>query len=378
MIYQVSSVAEFSREINKNVYCFGAGKIFDAFMEKFKWFKLENNVKAIVDNHTSTMRSLVKAVNGICIPIISLEQMLSEMKETDCILITTAAYEEIVTQTAEIRKLDFIKYYIYWVMDIEQYDYERLQIKVPDCLSTCKNQEIPKTIHYCWFGEHKISAQCRKWMESWSYYCPGYEIIEWNEKNYNVHKNRYISQAYGRKKWAFVSDYARIDIVNEYGGIYLDTDVELVKNIDEMLMNNGFCGFESNQYVNYGLGFGAKKNHPILGDMKAYYDSIDFILEDGTTNQTTCPVMQTTIMKKYGLKCDGEFQVVEGMAVYPSRVLSGMSPHSFRIGRNTTNTYAIHHYEGSWVDLDYNQWKSAFIAQMKKWSKDDNYIYPCL
>lgn len=144
MIYQVSSVAEFSREINKNVYCFGAGKIFDAFMEKFKWFKLENNVKAIVDNHTSTMRSLVKAVNGICIPIISLEQMLSEMKETDCILITTAAYEEIVTQTAEIRKLDFIKYYIYWVMDIEQYDYERLQIKVPDCLSTCKIKKFLK------------------------------------------------------------------------------------------------------------------------------------------------------------------------------------------------------------------------------------------
>lgn len=378
MIYSASSIDEFSRKINKNVYCFGAGKTFDNFMEKFKGFQMENNIKGIADNHANEMNSLLKVVNNVEIPIISVEKMLCEIQENDCILITAAAYEEIVKQLADRKKLDFIKCYISWIMEIEQYDYERLKIKIPNCLSTCKKQEIPKKIHYCWFGKNKISDQCKKWMESWKYYCPDYEMIEWNEENYNVHKNRYISQAYEMKKWAFVSDYARIDIVNEYGGIYLDTDVEIIKNIDELLLNDAFCGFETTQYVNYGLGFGSRKNNSILSEIKAYYDDINFVLSDGKINQITCPMMQTLIMKKHGLKCNGEFQTVNGMTVYPSRILSGMSPYSFRIERNATDTYMIHHYEGSWVDREYSQWKNSLIAQIKKWSKNDIYFYPCI
>lgn len=359
-----------------NLYCFGAGRVFDIFVKKFSKYRLKDNLKAIVDNHSEQISSSVKVVQGTNIPIISFEAMIKSIRYGDKILITTAAYEEIIEQLEKTDILKIIDYYIYPVLDIDYYDYKRLDIRIPSQLSSHRSIQFPKTIHYCWFGNNEIPDQYGKWMESWKRYCPDYEIIEWNERNYDVHKRKYISQAYETKQWAFVSDYARIDIINQYGGVYLDVDVELTKNIDEMLMNDAFCGFESNEYVNFGLGFGAKKNDSILGEIKEYYDNMSFIQGDGTLNRISCPFIQTEIMKRHGLKCNGEFQIVSGMTVYPSRVLCGMSPHSFRIERNLKHTYAIHHFEGSWVE-DKSE-KNALISAMKKWSKNDNYIYPDL
>ena len=111
-----------------------------------------------------------------------------------------------------------------------------------------------------------------------------------------------------------------------------------------------------------------------MGEIKEYYDNASFVLEDGTLNQITCPIIQTEVMKKYGLICNGEFQVVEGMTVYPSRTLCGMSPHSFRMQRNLDDTYAIHHYSGSW--LEDKQEKNKVIFYMKKWSENQGYYYP--
>lgn len=367
-------IFELKKQLRGNLYCFGAGKAFDSFTQEFAQFKLEDRIKAVVDKNANQIDISAKKVNKIYIPIISLEQMLSEITEADSILITTAAYGEIIEQLEKIEKLNKVTCYSHTFLRMEQYDYDRLQVKLPSHISIYQEEHIPKVIHYCWFGKKPIPSKYRKWMESWKKYCPDYEIIEWNEHNYDVHKSRYISQAYDRGKWAFVSDYARIDIINEYGGVYLDTDVELVKNIDILLQNDAFCGFESFRYVAYGLGFGSKKHNAILSELKAYYDGMDFLSEDGTLNQTTCPVIQTEIMKRHGLICNGEFQIVEGMTVYPSRVLCGMSPHSFRIQRNLEETYAIHHYSGSW--LEDIQGKNKVIFYMKKWSENEDYYYP--
>ena len=367
-------VSQLADQLNKNVYCFGAGRAFDSFMKEFSCFNLEKDIKAIVDNKANEIDYTKKVVNGSLIPVISPEQMAAEISEEDCIIITTALYEEVIMQLQKMEKINKVVYYIYLFLRIEQYDHNRLKVKLPSNLSIFQERHIPKVIHYCWFGKKGIPDQYKKWMESWKKYCPDYEIMEWNEDNYDVHKSRYISQAYDMGKWAFVSDYARIDIINEYGGIYLDADVELVKNIDILLKNIFFCGFESRKYVNFGLGFGAGKNNAILSEMKDYYDAMLFLSQDGTLNQTTCPVIQTEIMKRHGLICNGEFQVVEGMTVYPSRVLCGMSPHSFRIQHNLEGTYAIHHYSGSW--LENKQGKNKVIFYMKKWSKNQDYYYP--
>lgn len=376
MTYTEDFLCELLCQMNKNIYCFGAGRIFGSFLEECAKYSLKENIKAIVDNHSDRFNPSIKIVQGENIPIIPFDEMVKNIKNNDSILITAAAYEEIIEQIEKTKELRNIRYYIYPILKIEHCDYDRLKAKIPLRLSFYESIQIPKTIHYCWFGGKEIPNQYRKWMESWKKYCPDYEIVEWNEDNYDVHKSRYISQAYERKQWAFVSDYARIDIIRKHGGVYLDVDVELTKNIDEMLMNDAFCGFESKEYVNYGLGFGAKKNNSILEEIKEYYDHTSFLKDDGTPNRINCPVIQTKIMKRHGLKCNGEFQIVGGMAVYPTRILCGMSPYSFRVERNPVYTYAIHHFSGSWMD-DKKE-KNKLISNMKKWSINDNYIYPGL
>lgn len=371
-----SIVSELLHENRKCIYCFGAGHVFNVFIHKFAAYNPENKIKAIVDNSLAVIRKKVKVVNNVSVPIISFEDLLRNIENGDKIFITTAAYEEIIEQLKKAEIIHTIRYYIYPVLEIEQEDYDRLNIAIPSELSLYKSIQIPRTIHYCWFGKKEIPDQYRKWMESWKKYCPDYEIIQWNEENYDVHKNRYVSQAYEAGQWAFVSDYARIDIIRAYGGVYLDVDVELLKNIDVMLMNDAFCGFESKGFVNYGLGFGAKKDNFILGEIKEYYDHKDFLCDDGTLNRINCPVIQTEIMKRHGLTCNGEFQIADGMVVYPSRVLCGMSPHSYRIERNPVHTYAVHHFAGSW--LESKREKNKLISAMKKWSKNDHYIYPDL
>lgn len=375
MIYVKNTLIELKEENTKSIYCIGAGKVFDTFMKEFDRYHLEYNIKAVVDKHAEEPGFFVKEINGVSIPMILLSQMLKEIKNSDCILITTAAFEEIIQQFEKIPKLRSIRYCLYFVLRMETYDYERLQIPMPESLSTCRDYIIPKTIHYCWFGEKEMPRQHRRYIESWKQYCPDYEIIEWNEGNYDVHKSRYISEAYEHKKWAFVSDFARMDIINEYGGVYLDTDVELIKNIDEMLKNEAFCGFESKDYVAYGLGFGARRNHPIIEEIKDYYENLPFVLERGQINEVTCPVIQTEVMKRHGLVCNGEFQVVEGMAIYPERILCGMSVISLRVEKNPMYTYAIHHYEGSWKENGDSP-KQRRIAYMKRGMESKHYFYP--
>ena len=374
MRFKQKTIEEFANKVKgkKNVYCFGAGIKLTNFLYEFREYRLEDNIKYAVDNSKEKQGGVVQGVS-IEIPIISLEHMLQEIKSGDVIVITTDRFLEVIEQINGEEKLGDIECFLYNALKIEQYDYDRLNIAIPEKLSIYQKQQIPKVIHYCWFGGKQIPDQYKLWMESWKSNCPDYKIIEWNEKNYDVKKNEYVRQAYELGKWAFVSDYARVDIINEYGGVYLDTDVELIKNIDEMLMNDAFCGFQNNQYVNYGLGFGARRNHPIVNEIKEYYDNINFMLKDGTLNQIICPVIQTEIMRKYGLVCNGEFQVVEGMAVYPSRILCGMSPYSFRVQCDLEYTYAIHHFSGSWVKN--KKRKNNIISYMKMCEKNDNYFW---
>lgn len=220
---------------------------------------------------------------------------------------------------------------------------------------------IDKVIHYCWFGGNPIPDDLQKCIDSWSIMCPDYRIVRWDETNYDVHKNKYMSDAYKEKKWSFVSDYARIDIIHQQGGIYLDTDVELVKSLDSLLQYDMFCGFESRddlmdkhgidyeEAVNFGLGYGAVKGHPILKALLDYYDTLNFYNSDGTLNLVACPVYQTKIMKQYGLKANRKKQVFDNCLVLPSDYLS---PKSYLTGKITIteNTIGIHHFKVSWTD----------------------------
>ena len=126
---------------------------------------------------------------------------------------------------------------------------------------------IPKKIHYCWIGGNPLPELAIKCIESWKKYCPDYEIIEWNEKNYDFRKNQFMREAYDEKKWGFVPDYARLDIIYEHGGIYLDTDVEIIKPLDSLLKEQGFAGMEQPGIVALGLGFGAEPKLPLIKEL---------------------------------------------------------------------------------------------------------------
>lgn len=213
---------------------------------------------------------------------------------------------------------------------------------------------IPKVIHYCWFGRGEIPEKALKCIESWKKYCPDYEIKCWNEDNYDINKNVFIKQAYENRKFAFVSDYARLDIIYNYGGIYFDVDVEVIKNIDQLLEHKGFFGLgevEGKYYVSSGLGFGAEKNLSFLKEIMLVYESCNFILEDGTMNIKPCPIITNeVILDKKGLIIDGnKFYNMDDIVIYPTDYFD---PKSYDTGKIniTENTMTIHHYDGSWID----------------------------
>ena len=203
---------------------------------------------------------------------------------------------------------------------------------------------IPKKIHYCWFGRGEKPALANKCIASWKKYCPDFEIIEWNEDNFDINYNAYTRYCYENKKWAFLSDYVRLVVIYEHGGIYFDTDVEVIKPIDKLLQLDAFMGFENDSHVATGLGFGAEANHVVLKKMLDEYEE----LLDGKHGVIGCPILNTQAMVKLGLELNGKKQAVAGSVVFPKEYFN---PYDDPTGRllKTKNTYSIHWYSKSWM-----------------------------
>ncbi len=223
---------------------------------------------------------------------------------------------------------------------------------------------IPKKIHYCWFGGNPLPQLALKCIESWKKYCPDYEIIEWNESNYDVHKNKYMSQAYENKKWGFVPDYARLDIIYEHGGIYLDTDVEIIKPLDGLLELEAFAGVEHNsEYVALGLGFGAHSNNPTIKAIRDYYNSLLFV-KNGELDITPAPKVNNVVLKELGYIYSEDITKCDSLTVFPSEYFC---PMDYITGETdiTDNTVSIHHYTSSWYDEE----QSYALSLKKKYIK---------
>lgn len=205
---------------------------------------------------------------------------------------------------------------------------------------------IPKKIHYCWFGRNEKPQLAKRCIASWKKYCPDYEIMEWNEDNFDVDLNPYTKMCYEQKKYAFLSDYIRLIVVEKYGGIYFDTDVELIRSFDDLLKNSAFFGFENDEYVATGLGFGAEAGNPIVRQMIAEYD----VLLGGHNVTIGCPILNTQAIQKFGLKLTGEEQMLNDAVVYPKEYFN---PRNSATGElcKTSKTYSIHWYSMSWLPL---------------------------
>jgi len=208
---------------------------------------------------------------------------------------------------------------------------------------------IPKRIHYCWFGRNPKPKLAMKCIKSWKKYCPNYEIIEWNEDNFDIASAPlYVRQAYEAKKWAFVTDYVRLKVIYDNGGIYFDTDVQVINNIDRFLNFHAFFGFESNSYIATGLGFGAEKESSVLKRILEQYNDIPFILADGSIDTTPCPQRNTEIFKEIGLIQNGKTQFLDhSILILSSDYLCPLDCETRRISK-TRNTVSIHWFDASW------------------------------
>lgn len=206
---------------------------------------------------------------------------------------------------------------------------------------------IPKKIHYIWFGKNQKSELILNCIESWKKYLPDWEFIEWNEDNYNVNKGAYISEAYQNKKYAFAADYARFDILYEYGGIYLDTDVELLKPIPEDFLElNGFVGVEGNNKIAPGLIIAVAPKNKMIKRVKEHYESIHFI-ENEKMNTETVVNYTTDIFKTHGFIRNGKMQDIEGIRVFPAEYFCAYD-FDIREFHITDKTISIHHYTNTW------------------------------
>ena len=206
---------------------------------------------------------------------------------------------------------------------------------------------IPKIIHYCWFGGKPKPKLAEKCIQSWKKHCPDYEILEWNEENFDVTAAPlYVRQAYEAGRWAFVTDYVRLKAMVEMGGIYMDTDVEVIKSLDPYLKHGGFAGFENPRSIQTGL-LACEKDFPLFREFLAYYDTAVFLKENGEVNTTTNVKVLTDLCVKYGLKPDGSKQTVENFTVYPTEYFCPVDFETEKLHK-TRNTVVIHWFAASW------------------------------
>lgn len=230
---------------------------------------------------------------------------------------------------------------------------------------------IQKKIHYCWFGGNPLSPLALKCIESWKKFFPDYEIIEWNEKNFDVNCCNYVKEAYKEKKWAFVSDYARLKILYEHGGIYFDTDVEVIKSFEKILSKGNFMGCEcpnpddvEQSVVNPGLGFAIEAKQKFIKVLLDDYEKSSFYNSNGSLNLYTIVQRTTKFLRQEGFVNNNKIQNVAGINIYPLEYFCPLDYETKEL--NITNkTLSIHWFDASWIDKK----TKRRVARFKKFKK---------
>ena len=321
----------FEKLKTKDIICWGNGKhyrnITYPFLQKSG---LIENLKGFVDA--------------------SDKEKLAQMdSDKTVILIAVTGYDEILGQLKADERLSVFEAVPSIYLEALYEDMLLLSVKKPP-LNYRKNNRpvIPKLIHAIWFSGDPMPELYLRCLESWKKYAPDYEIKIWNMETYKPDQCLFFEQAIEHKNWAFASDYARADLLYRYGGIYMDLDVEMLRPIDDLLYNDAYMSFESLDRIECGSGMGSRPGHPIIKEICERYEKRPYLKEDGTWDNSTCPVRYTQVIEKHGLKKDGGFQFVEDITVYPFEVLTGKS-FDTGIIYSSDLSYTVHHHNGSWI-----------------------------
>lgn len=230
-------------------------------------------------------------------------------------------------------------------------------------------EKLPnKTIHYCWFGGNPLSDLTKKCIESWKKYLPNFEIKEWNENNFDVNQCEFVKQAYEKKKWAFVSDYTRFKVLEEYGGIYLDTDMEITADIAKYLEHELFFGQEDSKLINAAVVWSKEKNNVHIKNIVNIYEKKEEFNATGDLYKESVPQVLTNYFKEYGFdKEKDEIQIVDNNSVYiyPMEYFYPLS-YDHQHNKFTENSCMIHHFDATWIS-PMERFKTDMKRKNMKW-----------
>lgn len=340
-------------EAGHGLYCFGSGRGLRSFAFCLQKERLLFCVLAVVDNDRMRWgtEAIVEGRNLLVISPLELRKRIAR-GDGKGIIITCMAEDEIRVQLASYPELAGVSIGYYQTILDDWFGEQAEHMTFSNGLRSTGEPLIPKIIHYCWFGGASIPEEFQRYIDGWHRMCPEYEIRRWDETNYDVAKHPYMKAAYEAGKWAFVSDYARLDIVCQYGGFYFDTDVEIVRNLEELRYNEAFMAMDSSHRVSSGLGIGSVPHQPVMEELRDAYDSYEFEDFHGqeerqAKNILVCPELQSRVLERYGFIRDClRMQDIRGVRIYPVPVLCG------QIGNRrivTEQTYSVHHYAGTWT-----------------------------
>ena len=325
----------------KRVVAFAASDFLQLISQNYPELMLGEKIDYIIDNDVSKHGKTI-CINNKIKMIYSIEKLKAEICQDIIILISSDVFVyEIYKQLEEIEELKNIECFALSLLVAKHSDYMNEGVKTGDKIS------IPKKIHCFWFSNDEKTDLAQKCIESWKKYCPDYEIIEWNAGNYDVRKNKYMSKAYDEKNWAYVSDYARLDVLYMHGGVYLDLDVELLKSMDVLLHHDFFIGFGPIRDIE-AAAFGARPGCELLLEMMDIYTKKEFDPVAGTNLLNVQPVYLDYFFDSKGFNINGEYQENKGIAIYPREIFS---PKNWFTGENEIKdcSIGIHHCVGGWT-----------------------------
>lgn len=347
MKLKTGTFAGMAKDINDNnskIVIFGIGVIGSTVTpEILKALGLNDRIAFCIDNDRTRWNSTIN-ICGREVKIHSPE-MLKKCSGNFTVLITISRYYSALEQLKQLEETKEFSCYIVPAMCVNNFHNNGGK----GVIKTSNVPLIPKKIHYMWIGGNPLPDKLKKCIDTWEKYCPDFEIIKWDESNYDVYKNRFVSQAYDNKKYGFVTDYAKLEILHEYGGIYLDTDVELQRNLDELLYQEAFCSVEKWQVINFGGCSGAIKGHKALEPFLEKWRNRSLVRADGTLDSISSGLIDTSVALNAGYVINGKTQTVMGMNIY---TYDYFHPYDYMSGKleQTEDTFSIHHFQGGWLD----------------------------
>lgn len=349
----------------KDLIIYGASLHLQRMLEHFPNDRIAENIRFIVDRDKKK-EGTEFYYSGHSFPIVSLESFLreSDIARRYHMIMVIERYEEALYALDHMPRLDKMICYIWWIPFLSIHSEKTLSCKMEIPVSKVR-RNIPKVIHYCWFGGGEMPDHVKENIASWKSTNPEFEIREWNEDNFDVNAIPYISEAYKRKKYSFVADFARYEIVLQNGGFYFDTDVELLRDISSLCSYRGFFSFEYFDLINSGSGFAAEKGDMLIKEIRNQYLKRKFVNKDGSLNLTPCSEYETGFFKYRGLRADNSFQVVDDFLIFPYEFFAPVNQGTAML-EMTENTYGIHKFDCSWFD---NEEKNRWSEQKRNRAK---------